>query len=250
MDLNEWEEHFNTLLNEEVDNYLNENEDDLFVNNPLKSKEVQKQQTKEEVMKTFRLEEAGELINQALCVIRDMLPQHILKEEWELVYDEFTNCDEALTSYFEATENGKIKSTDFVPIHEMCGISLDTLMHCYRLGQWVFQQKDFSDARAIFSFLVAVAPYVPEFWISAGMCSNQMQEYQKAIDSYKLAQTLFPENPAVFVHCANNCIANGDLINAKIELDEVKKLFDRDPECKEQWNDTYTYLLSRAEKDK
>ncbi|MEC7840374.1 MAG: hypothetical protein VX777_10085 [Chlamydiota bacterium] len=250
MELHEWEEHFDALLDNEVDNYLSENEDDLFIETPMKSKEQQKIQTKDEIMKTFRLEEAGDLIEQALCVIRDLLPQHITKEEWEKVYEEFMNCDEALVKHFEAVENEAIDKDEFTPIHEMCGISNDTLMHCYRLGQAIYNDKEYADARAIFSYLVTVAAYVPEFWISAGMCCYQMEEYQQAIDSYKLAQSLFPDEVALYIHCANNFIANGDLTNAKIELDEVKKIFIKDPSSQEQWNKTYEFLVSRAEKDR
>lgn len=248
MDLSQWEEHFGKLLEDEVNDYLDEHAGELFHQDPMRSPEMQKQQTKEELMRFIRLDDAAGLLDRALSLIRDMLPQRISKEEWETCLNEFLNCDESLCEFFERDANGEISEEDFIPIHQMLGISEATLQHCYELGQWLFSQKDFDDARSIFGFLTTVAPYMPEFWISLGMCYNQMKCYQEAINTYKAAQDLFKDDPALYIHCANNYLANNDKTNASIELDAVKKIFDSSPECKAEWEKTYDYLCSRSEK--
>lgn len=248
MDLSEWEEHFGGLLEDEVDAYLEKHADELFRSDPMRGSEsAQKQQTKEELMRMFRLEDATELIDRALCLVRDMLPLRISKEEWEGCLNEFISCDESLCEFFEKDANGEISHDDYIPIHQMLGISTETLRHCYELGQWCFAEKDFEDARSLFGFLTSVAPYMPEFWISLGMCYNQMGQYQEAIDTYKTSQDLFKENPAMFIHCANNYIAYGDTTKAAIELDEANKIFDKHPDYKAEWEKTYDYLCSRCD---
>lgn len=249
MDLSEWEEHFGGLLEDEVDSYLDEHADELFHADPMRrqSTEAQKKQTKEELMRMFRLEDATELIDRALCLVRDMLPQRITQEAWEVCLEEFLTCDESLCEFFEKDANGEISHEDYIPIHQMLGISTTTLRHCYELGQWCYAEKDFEDGRSLFGFLTAVAPYMPEFWISLGMCHNQMGQYQEAVETYKTAQELFKGDPSMYIHCANNYIASGDSTNAAIELDEVKKIFDEHPEYKADWEKTYDYLRSRSD---
>jgi tetratricopeptide (TPR) repeat protein len=247
MDLSEWEEHFGSLLEDEVDTYLDENADELFQDDPMKPKGVQKKQTKEELMRMFRLEDATESIDRALCIVRDMLPQRVSKDVWESCLNEFLTCDESLCEFFEKDADGEISHDDYIPIHQMLGLSTETLRHCYELGQWCYAEKDFDDGRCLFGFLTSVAPYMPEFWVSLGMSYNQMGQYQEAIDTYKTAQELFVGDPSMHIHCANNYIAIGDNTCANIQLDEVNKIFDEHPEHKSDWEKTYDYIRSRSD---
>ncbi len=245
MEFDEWDEKFNAVLEEEVDKYLYENEEALFADNPMKSKEQQLQQSREEILKSFRLDDASDQIETGIKLIKQFLPRRISESEWETVYNEFINCDQSLTTYFNACEDGERDKDEFVPIHEMCGISDTTLSHAYTLGCWMFDEKDFADARAIFSFLLTIAPHYPEFWISAGMCHHQMEEYAAAIELYQLACELFPKDAAMFIHCANNYLEVGDMTHAKIELEKAYVLFYEFPESKSEWSKTYDYLKSR-----
>lgn len=246
VDLKKWEEQLNMMLEEEIETFLEKNEAELFIESPLKSKKHQKIQSREELLKTFRLEDASDQIEKALIIIRDMLPQFITESEWNAVYEEFINCDEALISYFEAVENGEIDVKVYVSIAEMCGIGSETLKHCYELAQKLYEDKDYSDARALFGFLAAISPETPEFWISSGMSAYQLKNFQEAIELYKIGQQLFPENVAFYIHAANSSIADEDILNAKIFLEKAKALISLDSNCKKEWGDTYDFLNSRA----
>ncbi len=247
MDLNKWEEHFNNLLEEEVDKYLTENGDALFIETPLKSKQLQKKQTKDELMKAFRLEDSENRIERALLLIRDLLPKYIPAAEWEVVNREFRESDKALVKYFESMENRnpEKKEPDFT-IAQMCGISDESLQACYKLGEVLYQEKNYNDARALFGFLAALSPHIPEFWICSILCCNQLKQYHEAIELCKIGQQLFPEYVAMYIHGANNCIANGDTTGAEIALDHAKKIIDTHPEFKTEWGETYQYLKSRS----
>ena len=246
MDLKKWEEQLNMILEEEVDSFLEKNEAELFIESPLKSKKQQKIQSREELLKTFRLEDASDQIEKALIIIRDRLPQFITDDEWNSVYEEFINCDEALLNYFEAVENGEIDVEVYISIAEMCGISGETLKHCYELAQKLYEDKDYSDARALFGFLAAICPETPEFWISSGMSAYQLKNFHEAIELYKIGQRLFPENVAFYIHAANSCIADEDISNAKIFLEKAKALIELHSNYKKEWGETYEFLNSRA----
>ncbi len=247
MDFDDWEKHFSRILDKEVEEYLDENSSELFVETPLKSKQQQKEQTKDELMKAFRLEDSENRIERALILIRDLLPKYVSADEWDVISTEFIQSDEALVAHFEAMEEKKSEQEDaHFSIAEMCGISEKTLNSCYKLGETLYKEKQYSDARALFAFLTAISPEVPEFWICSILCCNQMKQYPEAIELCKLGQQLFPENIAMYIHGANNCIANGDTTEAEIALDHAKKIIGNSPESKKAWGETYQYLKSRA----
>lgn len=95
-------------------------------------------------------------------------------------------------------------------------------------------------------FLMQIAPQIPEFWIAAAMCDKKMGQYQMAIDLYKYAQTIFPENPSLYLYCADNYLSLGDTFNAKIELETFKKILNSSPNDCVQWQPTYEYLIGKA----
>ncbi|MBA3602402.1 MAG: hypothetical protein H0W50_01880 [Parachlamydiaceae bacterium] len=73
-----------------------------------------------------------------------------------------------------------------------------------------------------------------------------MGNYQAAIEVYKLAETFFPDNPSIFLFCADNCLSSGDSINAKIQLESAKKLIEHDSNANSQWQPTYNYLSAKV----
>jgi hypothetical protein len=48
------------------------------------------------------------------------------------------------------------------------------------------------------------------------------------------------------LYCADNCIATGDITNAKIQLDAAKSVFSLNADVAAQWQPTYEYLLAKA----
>lgn len=246
MDLSEWEEHFGFLLEREVDSCLDEHADQLFRENPLKSRKLQREQMRMELLRMFRLEEATELIDRALPLLSTLLPQRVLREEWESCLEEFLSCDEALIAFFEKDAAGEIPPDQYIPIHLMLGLSTNTLKHCYELGGALYRERNFDDARCLFGFLISIAPHRLEFWIALAMCYEKMGQSQEAIATYTVAEALFKGEPSLHIHLANQYITGGDLTHARIQLDEVKKTFIEFPEKKAGWEQAYEYLCSRS----
>ena len=196
-----------------------------------------------------------DVINQALKLICNRMPQSVSKDLWESVSENFSQCEEKLELFLEA-DSSQNKTSDletevdledvYIPIYEMCGISLQTLEHCYAFGQSLYEKKEFANSKLVMLFLMKIAPEISEFWISAAMCDKQMGNYDSAINIYKLAEAAFPDNPSLYLYCADNCIARGDITNAKIQLDAAKNVFSLNADAAAQWQPTYEYLLAKA----
>lgn len=247
MDATEWSDHFSKLLEEEVDSYLKEHADELFTPSPLQPIEVQIQQAKRELIHKLSLGDSHESNERALGLIHDQLPQRISLDEWDACLEDFLKCEDTLFEFFEQNADGEVSDDNYIPLHQMLGISTQTLSHCYELGKWFYEEKNYDEACDIFKFLTCIAPNMPEFWISLGITQNNMGYYQEAIDTYQKAKELFDGNPAIHIHLANNHIANSDRTNAAMELDETKKIFDEHSDYKSEWGRTYDYLRSRID---
>lgn len=193
----------------------------------------------------FRLKGVAELIDRALYLISVMLPQRVVREEWEACLKEFMDCDDSLCDFLEKGARGKMPSDPYA-IHQMLGLSKNTLKHCYELGEELYRRQDFDEARCLFGFLASIAPYMPECWISLGMCYNKMGKIKDAIATYALAQEIFKEEPSLPIYCAANYIALGDHLPARIELSKVEKIFARYPKVKNHWGKMHGHLRSRC----
>ncbi len=219
MDLKEWEKHYDKVLENQINFYLKDKGNELVMPDPLKSKEFQLSGYKDQLTQLIHSKTADDVINQALSLICNQMPQTVTTEVWGSVKEEFCHCAEKIASYLDAdakkdiSENGYNlnKSDDvFIQIYEMCGLSLQTLNHCYSFGQSLFDKNEFDNSKVIMLFLMKIAPLISEFWVASAMCDKKMGRYQSAIDIYKLAETDFPNNPALYLYCADNFLSLGD----------------------------------------
>lgn len=239
MALKDWKKHYDEILDKKIDNYLKEQEDNLIDKDPYRSKEDQIAKYRESLQEVVHSKKAEEIIANALELISHQMPLTVSKETWDLVYHDFSHCEAKLVQYLENSENS------IVPIYKMCGLSLETVTQCYAFGQNLFNKKEYANCKSVMLFLMQIEPQIPEFWISAAMCDKKLENYNGALELYKLAETVFPENPAFFLYYADVCFASGDLLNAKIQLESAKKLIEQDANVKFQWQATYDYLVSK-----
>ncbi len=242
MKLKEWEKHYDEKIENQIEEYLNEKGDELVVPNPLRTKEQQIATYRHDLKELLNSKSAEELTAKALTTICNLMRQVVSKEVWESLSDQFSHCEENLLRYLQEDEK---KDTAIIPIYQMCGLSSETLMHCYTFGQSLFNQKEYADSKVIMLFLAYISPQIPEFWIAAAMCDKQMEQYQSAINIYTLAETTFSENPSLYLYCADAYLCLNDSYNAKIQLESAKRLFDRFPDEWTKWEKTYTYLLGK-----
>lgn len=246
MNLKEWKQKFDQSIEETINSYLKEKGDELVTPNPLKSKEQQLEEHRQNLMLLIHSPAADEQFRQALIIIRDQMPQTISKEEWDVIHNEFINCESHLLQVFEADAKTGNTEGGFVPIYQLCGFSVSTLSKIYAFGQSLYQKGAFSDSKLVMLCLMRLAPNVVEFWIAAAMCDKQLKNYQAAIEIYKMAQTAFPENASLYLYCADNYLHQNDKMNAQAQIDTAKSMLDQNPGEWAQWQDFYDYLTSRA----
>lgn len=244
MELKEWQDKYDNLLKNRVDQYTSEHEDEIVKPSPLQSREQQLTAFKLNFQNIIESKEANEQMHHALELISNLMPQSLPKETWDQISEEFSTCEEKLLSYLE--EHKEPSEDKFVQIYEMCGFTIPTLIHCYEFGQSLYNKKMYSDAKSIMLFLVRICPLMPESWIAAGMCEKQMGNYLAAVQLYQFAQSLFPDEASLHLYCADNYLALGDKQLAQIELEAAKKNFDINPQSQAQWRSTYDFLLDKA----
>lgn len=244
MELKEWQDKYDNLLNERIEQYTLEHENEIAVPNPLQSKEQQVKAFKLKAQEAFHPKEADEQMRHALELICNQLPQNLPKETWDRINEQFSSSEENLLNYLE--DNQEVADDGFVSIYEMCGFTISTLVHCYEFGQSLYNKKSYKDAKSIMTLLMRISPLMPEFWIAAGMCEKQMGNHLAAVQLYKLAQTAFPDEPSMHIYCADNQLSLGNKLEAQIELEAARKIFDVNPQSQAQWRSTYDFLLDKA----
>ncbi|MBA3602400.1 MAG: hypothetical protein H0W50_01870 [Parachlamydiaceae bacterium] len=257
MELKQWEKHYDKVIENQIDLYMKEKGNELVMPDPLRSKEFQLSGYRDQLAQLIHSKTADDVINQALSLICNQMPQAVAKEVWDSVSEEFCHCEENISRYLEADaqkersnqphqESDPIISEDiYTPIYEMCGLSLETLNHCYAFGQSLYKNEP-DNSKFVMLFLMKIAPQICEFWVSAAMCDKQMGRYQAAIEIYKLAEIAFPDIPSLYLYCADNYIADGDITSAKIQLEAAKNVLSQSTETTAQWQKTYEFLLSKT----
>lgn len=244
MELEEWKETYDQSLEDRIEQYTLESEAEIVKPNPLQSREQQLTAFKLNLQNILDSEDAGKEMRHALEILNKQMPQSIPKDTWDLIQKEFSSCEENLLSYLEAHQESH--KDEFVPIYQMYGFSVPTLIHCYEFGQSLYNKKSYGDAKSVMLFLIRLSPLMPEFWIAAGMCEKQMGRHQEAIQLFQLAQTIFPDQASLHIYCADNYLAINDKSHARIELEGAKEIFTLNPLSQDQWRATYDFLWEKA----
>lgn len=244
MELKEWEEKYKALIDERIDDYTVDHEDEIVKPDALQSKELQLESFKHKIQESLQSKDQSDQMQHALKILSQQMPHYVSKETWDAINEEFCNCEANLLNYLE--ENKEPTVDDFVPIYEMCGFTVPTLVHCYEFGQSLYNKESYEDARAVMRFLMYLSPLMPEFWIAAAMCEKQLGNYLDAIRLYQLALTLFPDQVSLHLYCADNYIQIGDKLHAQLALEAAKKNLDANPQGQAQWGATYEFLLDKV----
>lgn len=72
----------------------------------------------------------------------------------------------------------------------------------YNRGLELYQQAEYKNAAALFSYLTTLNPYEYRFWMGLGFAKQSDRSYEEAIVSYTAAGALDSEQPLPFLHAA------------------------------------------------
>jgi len=113
------------------------------------------------------------------------------------------------------------KETTLAEVFEM---GTEELSHLYQLGFDLFNQNNYEDARAIFTYLLVLHPRVVDFWRGLGCCFEQMHKDVEAVTAFYVAATLQPDIIDSYLPLAKLLVSRGSLHEARHLFEEVIKV--------------------------
>jgi tetratricopeptide (TPR) repeat protein len=205
--------------------------DDAYVAQatPLKPAEQLKEQHLRANKEYLRAESLYQDFRHGLKLIRDQLPDKIAPDEWDKIQKELANTSQSLHTFIETDEN-----QDPTYMQSALGISDDTCWHFYDYGMTLFKQSQYDDARCIMELLVNLAPYSPSFWLSYAYCYQMQNQLNEAVEIYKTAQHVHPENVPLFLFSADCHVLLKNYEEAHTEILQAKQNVEGDKEAA-QW---------------
>jgi type III secretion system low calcium response chaperone LcrH/SycD len=72
----------------------------------------------------------------------------------------------------------------------------------YKKAYELYQNADYKNAAAAFSFLTMLNPYEFNFWMGLGMSKQSERFFEEAVVSYTAAEAMEPDNPVPHLHLA------------------------------------------------
>lgn len=85
---------------------------------------------------------------------------------------------------------------------ELLGYEQNLMQSHYKKAYDLFNQADYKNAAAAFSYLTMLNPYEYHYWMGLGISKQSDRLYEEAIVSYTAAEAMDPENPLPHLHLA------------------------------------------------
>jgi len=82
----------------------------------------------------------------------------------------------------------------------LLGYNEDVMMAQYKQAYDLYQQAQYKDAAACFSYLTTLNPYQYSYWMGLGIAKQCDRLYEEALVSYTAAEAIDPENPLPHLH--------------------------------------------------
>lgn len=109
-------------------------------------------------------------------------------------------------------------------LQSLIGLSNETLLVLYDIGYKSFVGGSSEDALAIFDILTSLNPRVFDYWIAQGLVERSIHLEKEALVSFAYATLLDPENPTPRYNSAELYYQQGQIEDAKIELEVLEEI--------------------------
>lgn len=196
------DEHIQSVLLNKVDTYLKPDSYYEALATPLKSASFIKEEHREQIKEILSLKLLRQSFQQADRLIKQELPLHIPPYDYEQVSKEIDQSTNHLGQVLmQCSQKEKEALPVIVPQH-LYGFSDQTLLHVYGLAEELYNRKQYQEAHSLFHWLAALAPDIPAYWLSIGLCLQGLAQPDIALIYYEIAQTLSPQDPLPFAYAA------------------------------------------------
>lgn len=214
-------------VTDESDNYLPPN--------PMTPIEERRRRLIKSIYSMLSLESIKPKIRQFNTLVRAQLPRHAEPAVTEKVIEEFNNSKKHMYEFYESYRQSGEVGQKGTSLAEILGISNDSLLAIYRLGNDLHAENRFSEAMVIFEVLMILKPRVTSFWMAVGVTLDIQRRFFESVKVYKYGKNTFPRKAGFPVHLAQCYINLRDNMLASIELDQAEKLLYRSEKKQARW---------------
>lgn len=141
-----------------------------------------------------------------------------------------SNCDFELLN---STDNVSKIISNSTTLQHLWNKSANVLTLFYCIANRLFEQRKLIECRQVFTFLTFMNPNIPSFWVGKGAANETLENWDKALDDYWMAQSIDPQDMSVYQALMR--------IYARLKdeqsLQECVAMIDSDPELKHQFQE-------------
>lgn len=182
------------LIETEVESLIQDDDYYQYLATPLKPAAVCKQAHRNQLTEFLQFKEYRERLERAEDLITNMMPAFVSVDDYAKIKEEMDNSSDYFSRFMESASQEP--SDKPILLQEMLGLSDETLLHIYAFGRDLVEKGNTKDALALFAFLTLLAPHVASYWISEGVCMQDLNLHEEAIAAFNGAKFLNPQDPA------------------------------------------------------
>lgn len=212
---------------------------------PLASARELKRKHLEEIKKKLKKEDVREAVNRGLADVRQEIPHLLSGKELAEFQQEIGKINEAsLTKLPEAFKKALHEKREF-NVQRFFGLKNETLRSIYAVGFHFMEKKEFNKAEDVFSLLLIMNPHIADFWNALGLCQQHLNEFQKAIESFKIVSEIDHDAVGPKISLAECYLNLNEKAEAKREIDAALKLISADPALEKKWGNYLKTLKAK-----
>lgn len=233
LNLDQWLEKQDALIEEQVDEILSIEQSATF--SPTRKVVRNKGGRREKIKESLTDKALESDLKDAVKIIYLRMPNVTKTEDWDRVDTELSNVRTSTENFFN--ENGSLDIDPSVSCREIYGFSKKTLINIYEFALTLFDTNEYNKAVKICTLLTTVAAEIPSFWLALGRGFQFSGQYEKALSIYSQAKKRHPNTAKLYLfsaECYDALCSDTELSN---ELDQLKKLSDKNSSYKKLWEE-------------
>lgn len=218
--------------------------DKYLTPNPMTPIEERRRRLIKSIYNMLSLESVKPKIKLFNSIVRAQLPRHASPEVTERVITDFNNSKRHMYEFYEKYRQSGEVGQKGTALADILGISKDSLLAIYNLGNDLHAENRFSEAITIFEVLMILKPRVTSFWVAVGVTLDIQRRFFESVKVYKYGKNTFPRKASFPVHLAQCYINLQDNMLASIELEQAEKLLYTSEKSRARWSQALRNLKS------
>lgn len=211
---------FDSFLDEVAEAAVGSVEDYEAKATALKSAETLRNEAKEQVKDTLRMDDLRKSIKNGLEVVADLMPKLVSQPALDQLIKE---VDDGMAALAKGPQ--VLNAKEGLILQELFGISNDSMMNIYDMGSQLIKEKEFQTAREVFTISSLLAPDISAHWTALALCYQETEgTFEEINGMYEMAAALAPEDAEVLIRWAAYLIEENHKSEARDCLDRAEPL--------------------------